>query len=133
MFGQKKDSAPLRADIAQAAENRNVSRRMFGRTLRTMEAKLMDGERVIEMAAANHERRAGLLVRTDRRLWFTVDSAAGNASDSISLDRISSARWSRDMTKRKGIGTMDVSTAGRDTRFTLVPEEFASGVQLASS
>lgn len=133
MFGLKKKAGALRDDIAAAAERGSINNAMFGRTLRGMEDRLMRNEQVLEMCQANHERRAGVLVRTNYRLWFTVDSIAGNTSDGIALERISSVRWTRDMGKRKGIGTLEVSTSGREARFALVPEMFATELQMATA
>lgn len=134
MFNKKKKvQDPLRPDIAEAAERASITRVMFGKTLRRMEDKLMHNEQVLDMAQVNHDRRAGVLVRTNYRLWFTVDSSLGNVSDAIAIERISSAKWTRDITKRRGIGTMVVTTSGRETKYELVPEQFAAGVQMASA
>lgn len=129
MFGRnKKSQPPLRDDIAAAYQGQFLNP-MLKKTARRLESKLMNDERVIAISECQLDKRDGLLVHTNYRLLFTVESIAGNVSEAVALERISAVRHETKRSAMASSGHMTVQTPNRELRFDYVGEPFAARLQ----
>ncbi|MGH3938930.1 MAG: PH domain-containing protein [Pseudonocardiaceae bacterium] len=83
----------LRADIAAAAARMSVK---IGskREIRKLVEHLWEGEGVQRMTSGVYGSGMGLVVLTDRRLFFLKDGWMSQTSEDFPLERVSSIQWS---------------------------------------
>jgi len=97
----------LRADIA-AARSRMRVKIGSGREIRNLEGNLWEGETVRAMTRGLYGKGQGLIVLTDRRLFFTLEGIMSKTNEDFPFDRVSSVSWSSGL----ALGTITIFSAG---------------------
>lgn len=97
----------LRSDIAVAV-GRMQSTLGGKKEIRRLVEYLWEGEVVERMATGNYGRGQGLLVLTDRRLFFVRDGVMTKQTEDFPLDRVTSVAWNSSL----AFGTVIVFTGG---------------------
>ncbi|ALN14356.1 hypothetical protein ASQ49_02695 [Acidipropionibacterium acidipropionici] len=85
--------AELRADI-KAAADRNASKLGSGKEIRTLVDELGEGETVDRIVTGFYGKGNGILVLTDRRLFFYLRGVVSSHTEDFPLSRISSIDFS---------------------------------------
>lgn len=89
-------SDDLRPDIADAVGR--MSNKVGGkREIRKLPEHLQEGERVDRILTGTYHNGTGILVLTDRRLFFLKDGVMSKRSEDLPLSKISSIEWSSGM------------------------------------
>ncbi len=83
---------PLRADI-QAAATRMGSKFGAKREIRKLVGYLWEGEQVQALAGGSYGQGLGLVVLTDRRLFFLRDGWVNKETEDFPIEKMSSVQW----------------------------------------
>ncbi|WP_433011496.1 PH domain-containing protein [Kribbella sp. CA-294648] len=86
----------LRADI-QAAVSKMSSKVGSRREIKKLPEYLWEGERVDMITSGTYGAGTGIVVLTDRRLFFLKDGVMSKTSEDFPLGKISSVQWSSGM------------------------------------
>ncbi|GAA2127029.1 PH domain-containing protein [Actinomadura napierensis] len=104
------DQPSLRPDI-QAAADRMDNKVGAKREIRKLIEYLWEGEEVRHMTAGYYGGGTGLVVMTDRRLFFVKDGWTNKRTTDFPYDKISSVEWRSGMLT----GTLTVFASGNKT------------------
>lgn len=86
------------------------------REIKKLSEHLTEAEQVSWLASGSYAGGMGLLVLTDRRLFFLRDGMMSQASEDFPLDRVSSIQWSSGMLQ----GKIQVFVSGNKSEITNV-------------
>jgi hypothetical protein len=105
----------LRPDI-QAAMSKMSSKIGSRREIRKLPEHLWEGERVDMITSGTYGAGTGIVVLTDRRLFFLKDGVMSKTSEDFPLSKISSVQWSSGMM----LGKIIVFASGNKAEITNV-------------
>lgn len=109
---------PLRSDI-QAAADRMDSKTGAKREIRKLVEYLWDDEQVRHMVAGFYGGGTGLVVLSDRRLFFVKDGWMNKTTEDFPLDKISSVQWTSGVL----MGKLIVFASGNKAEITNVGKQ----------
>ena len=108
----------LREDIQQAKQKMRT-KWGGGREIKKLIEHLWDGELVERMTTGRYGNGNGLVVLTDRRLFFIQDGWASKKTEDFPLDRISSVQYSSGL----ALGSITVFAAGNKSEIKNVGKD----------
>ncbi len=107
----------LRPDIAAAATRMSTAMGAK-REIRKLVEHLWESEQVERMTSGAYGNGIGLVVLTDRRLFFLKDGWMSQTSEDFPLDRVSSVQWSSGVM----MGSIIVFASGNKAEIKQVPK-----------
>ncbi|QDG66058.1 hypothetical protein NIBR502772_07360 [Pseudarthrobacter sp. NIBRBAC000502772] len=108
----------LRDDIQQAKDKAGIT---WGsnREFRKLESHLWEGERVEQILTGQYAGGLGILVLSDRRIFFLKDGVMKQVSEDFPFSKISSMQWNSGL----ALGAVTVFVSGNKAEITNVAKQ----------